>query len=286
MGFLLTVIIPVYNNISVSNAIESVLKYKTDQIELVIIDGGSTDGTISRIMKFSNFIDLFISEKDEGMYDALNKGIIQAKGEWIFCLAADDILKCNLSKIIQKYAEEKTDLICGNVVVEYSDNSFLPDFSKTNLKLLDFRCTLRHPATIFRKCAYIKYGLYDKRFVCAGDRELFLRFRNGGAVFVFISEYIVIFARGGLSSTNPIKWNFREDKQISDMYGINKMRSKFVYYCRICNYLKSVIAQKTKLKKPINKLLYSVGLKRKPDYLTKLQIIKLFENQERKLSWE
>lgn len=286
MGFLLTVIIPVYNNISVSNAIESVLKYKTDQVELIVIDGGSTDGTINRIMAFSDFIDGFISEKDEGMYDALNKGIKKAKGEWIFCLAADDILKCNLNKIIRKYAEAETDLICGNVIVEYTDNSFLPDFSKMNLELLDFRCTLRHPATLFRKCAYNKYGLYNKRFVCAGDRELFLRFRNKGAVFVFIPEYIVLFARGGLSSTNPIKWNFREDKQISDMYGINKMQSKFVYFYRVGNYLKSVIAQKTKLNKPINKLLYSAGLKRKPDYLTKLQVKRLFDEQESRLSCE
>ena len=283
MEKLLTVLIPVFNNTSVSVSIESVLKYKTSRVELIVIDGGSTDKTMSRINRYADFIDELISEKDKGMYDALNKGIARARGKWVFCLAADDILKCDLEKIILKYGQTGADLMCGNMIVKYTENKFWKDFSKHDLSLLDYRCTLRHPATLFRKEAYEKYGPYDGNYICAGDRELFLRFRNKGAKFTFIPEYIVLFALGGLSGTDPIKGNFKEDKEISDRYGMSKIRSRFVFYYRIADYVKTKVAKKTNLSKPVNKLLYILRLKKRPHYLTKLQVEKIFDEQERRL---
>src|SRR2546426_834552 len=90
---LLSIVIVVYNaGSTLKHAIESVLNQTYKNIELIIIDGGSNDNTLQIINNYSSQIGYFISEKDNGIYDAMNKGILAAKGDWILFLGADDIL--------------------------------------------------------------------------------------------------------------------------------------------------------------------------------------------------
>ena len=111
MEKILTIITVVFNaDKSIENTILSVIeqkkRYKNRNIEYIIIDGKSTDNTIDIIKKYNQYIDFWISEPDKGIYDAMNKGIDIAKGEYIFFLGADDIL-LNLPLNILTKAKEK-----------------------------------------------------------------------------------------------------------------------------------------------------------------------------------
>ena len=220
----LSVIIPVYNDVRVERAINSVLQYKNESIELIVIDGASTDGTKETIEKMKDAIDVFISEKDKSVTQASNKGIRLASGEWIFNLASDDILICDPLKIIKKYDDQEADIICGNLITKRAEK-YGYNYSDSNLKLLDYRCSIRYPASFIKRSLFLQYGMLDETLRCAGDREIFLRFRQKGIKFKFITEFIVIFSYGGISTKNPIRYAYIEDLKISNQYGLNRFAS-------------------------------------------------------------
>lgn len=228
----LAIIIPVYNNKSVRTALESVQAIKNDDIELIVIDGKSTDGTAEVIAEYKEIIDIFISEKDRSVHEAINKGIDRANSEWVFTLAADDKLICDPIKIINRYGGE-CDLICGNLIIDRGDGTYLIGKSDSDLSQLETKCILRHPATFFKKSTYDKYGKYDDSLKCAGDRDIFLRLYKKGAKFCVINECIVLFQVGGISSRNPIKYAYKEDVLISDRYQMNKIKTR-VFYIKRC----------------------------------------------------
>ena len=87
----ISIIIATFNaELRLSRCLDSIISQKTEEIELLIIDGGSVDGTLKLIDSYKGCIDFVLTEKDNGIYDAWNKGIRQAKGEWIMFLGADD----------------------------------------------------------------------------------------------------------------------------------------------------------------------------------------------------
>lgn len=247
----LTIIIPVYNNKSVRTTLESVRAIKNNEIELVVIDGKSTDGTDKIIMEFEEIIDVFISEKDRNVHEAINKGIDKANSEWIFTLAADDKLICDPIKIINKYGGE-CDLICGNLIIDHGEGKYLIGRSDADLSQLEIKCILRHPATFFKKSTYDKYGKYDESLKCAGDRDIFLRLYKKGAKIRVIKECIVLFQIGGISTRNPIKYAYKEDVLISDRYQINKIKTR-IFYIKRCllfygHRIKDILGIKHKLR--------------------------------------
>ncbi|MBP9970812.1 MAG: glycosyltransferase, partial [Paludibacteraceae bacterium] len=99
----ISIIIATYNaSKTLNRCLDSIVSQKNSEVELIIIDGGSTDETLSVINSYSSDIDYVLSEKDNGLYDAWNKGIKAAKGDWIMFLGADDQL---LSNALEKYIE-------------------------------------------------------------------------------------------------------------------------------------------------------------------------------------
>ena len=133
MEKILTIITVVFNaDKSIENTILSVIeqkkRYKNRNIEYIIIDGKSTDNTINIIKKYNQYIDFWISEPDKGIYDAMNKGIDIAKGEYIFFLGADDILLNLPLNILTKAKEKNINAVIGNVLLS-NDKIFNSDFS-------------------------------------------------------------------------------------------------------------------------------------------------------------
>ena len=191
----LSMIMPVFNSKSIGKAIDSIKK--TDEIELLVIDGGSEKETIGLIDKYSDRIDYYISEKDKGIYDAMNKGIANSKGEWIFTLASDDQLLCDPLAIIDKYENENSDLICGSLLAKNFANRYFVIHSNNELERLDMECSICHPSTFFKKRAYDRWGVYDLEYQCAADHELFLRFYRNKVSFLIIPELITFFSYGG-----------------------------------------------------------------------------------------
>lgn len=220
---LLSIIIPVLNDAKIIDAVNSI--EKDNLTEIIVVDGKS-DESILETIRNNNKVDILVSEYDTGFYDAINKGIDLANGKWIFILAADDILLVNLPDIINKYDDGECDMICGGVIEQLEDNKYRINYPSKKLTNLKYYTSIRHPATIFRKESYMKYGKYDSNYKCAGDRELFLRFYNNGAKFNFINEYLALFSFGGMSTQRPLYWYVKEDLVISDKYKTNKIKSR------------------------------------------------------------
>lgn len=260
----LTIIIPVYNNRSVQNAIESVKKIKSNEVELIIVDGKSTDGTLDVISGYKEIIDIFISETDSNVHEAINKGIDVSNGTWIFVLAADDRLICNPLQIIEKYGDKNYDLLCGNIIMTYGDGKYLMNKSNADLSRLKYICSLRHPATFFRKNLYDKFGKYDESLKCAGDRDIFLRLYTNNVCFGIIPEFVTLFYLGGISAKNPIKYAYKEDIIISDRYHVNKIKTRVLFVKRCMGVY-------------IGKILYVLRLKHARHYLSKEDIYKNLE---------
>lgn len=213
---------------TIKKTLDSVKKNKTSDIEYIVIDGASTDGTEKIIHQYMDIIDIYVSEKDKGIYDALNKGIKKATGDWIMLLAADDEL---LMGSLSKFKESKkadTEIWCGSIIAQTPYGYFI-EKSNPDLDALDYSCTLRNPASLFKKTIFEKYGYYSERYKCNGDRELFLRMRINGVKFQIENIPIVLFGWGGISTANLCDYAIPESKEITIEYGImdNKEAEKF-----------------------------------------------------------
>jgi glycosyltransferase involved in cell wall biosynthesis len=204
---LVSIVTSVYNSVdTIEETILSVKNLNYKNIQYLIIDGGSTDGTLNIIENHLDFIDVFISEKDNGIYDAWNKGVINSKGEWILFLGADDKLKFDsidklLLPVIKSTIDSKYDYISGrseiihnNKLLKVTGEAWVWD------KFRRYMCTAQC-AALHNKELYSEIGLYDVSFKISGDYELLLR-KKSGLRAAYVDEVVVEFKTGGVSNRN------------------------------------------------------------------------------------
>ncbi len=191
------------------DCIDSVLGQDYENIEYVVIDGGSTDATLSIIESYSSKIHYFISEPDKGMYDALNKGIKIAIGDVIGILNADDMLASDdvISAIVREFKEKQPDGVYGNL--NYIDLGFSKKIirkwvSKQFVKrdiLLGWMPA--HPTLYLKKELFSHYGNYSLDFGTAADYELMIRFLYLHQVNAkFLDKLFVNMRVGGMSNSS------------------------------------------------------------------------------------
>lgn len=211
----ISIIIATYNaSQTLKRCIDSIMVQKSNDIELLVIDAKSTDGTIDIIKSYKKNIDYFISETDEGVYDAWNKGIKQARGEWIMYLGADDILLPNAITGYKNYLNNnKNQLDIISAKLDYVDKfgkhiRFVGepwDWEKMRLRKWSFA----HPGLLHNYKLFEDYGFFDTNFKICGDSEFFLRigpFIKAG----FIDKVIVTMQQGGISfSYKALEEGFR-----------------------------------------------------------------------------
>lgn len=218
----LSIIMPVYNSQeTIEAAIRSVITQNVfDVLELIVIDGGSTDNTMSIVEKYKENIYFYLSEKDNGYADALNKGIKVATGDFVMMLAADDRILPGAIEKIMSTIKADTDVWCG-MIIEQMSYGYRFNISDNDLSKLYHECTLRHPATLFRRELFLRFGGYDTTYKCAADREIFLRFYTKGAKFQIEKIPVVLFSMNGMSINDPTKLAIPENHRISMQYGLN-----------------------------------------------------------------
>lgn len=232
----ITLITPVYNGEgSIERTIKSILSQNYDPLEYIIIDGGSTDGTLDIISRYRSSVSIVISEKDKGIADAYNKGIKLASGELIGIIASDDELTRDALKILARLYDGHSDVISGSIIRKNQERYKIVR-SDENLERLRTYTSLAHPATFIRKDAYDKYGLYSLQYRCAIDRELLLRFFVKGASFQIIDHPFTIFNVGGISTYDPIKNAYPEDKKISIAYGKNILCAEMFFWRSVIRF--------------------------------------------------
>lgn len=207
---LISIITAVYNGEGfIENAIQSVLSQTYPHIEYIIIDGGSTDKTVSIIETYQNKLHYWISEKDKGVYDAWNKGLAKANGEWIAFLGADDVFYNN--NVIEEATPDLNIALNRNIRYVYgkvqlmsvSGKKFIEEWgipweeSKKNI----FRnMTLTHCGAFHHKSLFKEYGNFDDTFKITGDYEFILREFSKQRSAYFIDRPITAMRAGGISA--------------------------------------------------------------------------------------
>ena len=217
-----SVITVCYNSEStIESTIQSVLSQDYKDIEFIVIDGKSSDKTISIIEKYKDKISKFISEKDEGMYFALNKGIKSATGDIIGFLHADDFYAHEkiISGIVKEFKSKKVDSIYGDLqyVSREDSNKIIRHWKSQeyNSKLFLKGWMPPHPTFFVKRSCYEKYGSFNTAFSISSDYELMLRFLYKNKISTsYIPEVLVKMRTGGISNVtlqSRIKAN-KEDR--------------------------------------------------------------------------
>lgn len=201
---LISIITIVYNcENSIEGTIRSVLEQGVPNLEYIVVDGGSTDATVRAIRSFGDRLEYWASEKDQGIPDALNKGLSLARGEVIGLINAGDSYEPGALAALAAMAtqDKETDVFYGAVkYVMPGGGAFVlyPDHS-----LLKHKMSLSHPGCFVRLNTYKKYGVFDPEYSISTDYELMLRFYFGGARFRSLD---VLAARMDMVGISNRKW--------------------------------------------------------------------------------
>jgi glycosyltransferase involved in cell wall biosynthesis len=164
------------NREGLERTIQSVVSQTFSDFEYIIIDGGSTDGSVEVIREYADRIDYWVSEPDKGIYNAMNKGIKLAKGEYLLFLNSGDWLADE--NVIGDFCDKnfKDDIVSGNMMLWDNGVSILREaIQKEKLEFEHFyENHIPHPATFIRKKLFEIYGLYNENFKIVSDWEFFL----------------------------------------------------------------------------------------------------------------
>lgn len=214
---------------TIEDTILSVINQTYDNIEYIIIDGLSTDNTLEIVNKYQDKITKVVSEKDAGLYDAINKGIRLATGEIIANLNSDDFYIDNnvITDVIAKIEEEKADTLYADLYyVDSTDtNKIVRNWiSGAYQKGLFFKGWMPpHPTFFVRKSVYVNYGKFNLELKSAADYEIMLRFIHKHECSIsYLPRVIVRMRVGGVSNIslmNRLKAN-REDKRAWEINGL------------------------------------------------------------------
>lgn len=207
---LITVVTVVYNGEQfLDQTIRSVIEQDYPNFEYLVIDGGSTDRTLEIISRYQDHIDNWISEKDKGIYDAMNKGINLAKGKWIIFSNADDYLfnhktLTNCADALTR-CDASVSLVYGSINLITNEGRFLQkigdSWGKTQFEMT-YKMAIPHPGLFVRTDAVRKWGGFDTDFRIAGDYELCIRLLQRTTA-KFLENIVVSNMRVAGVSSNP-----------------------------------------------------------------------------------
>ncbi len=194
---------------TIAETIDSVVNQTYVDIEYIIVDGGSSDSTLKIINSFQSKVAKVISEKDEGIYDAMNKGLRVATGDIIGFINADDVINSSdcIEKVVQQFISSESDVVYGDkIYVDPSDTSKVVrywtagNYNKENYKK---GWMTPHLSTYIKKELYDKHGEFRTSFKIAGDYELMLRFiYKNDARTTYLPIPIAKMRAGGISNSS------------------------------------------------------------------------------------
>jgi glycosyltransferase len=224
-----SVITVAYNSArTIRDCILSVQGQSYPNIEHIVIDGGSTDGTADIVRANRERIAYFVSERDGGIYHALNKGVRQATGDLVCILHSDDLFhtKDSIAEIVAEFRRTGVDLVYANVLFVSRDrpdkvrrNYVSSPFSRFSLRLGWIPC---HTSICVKRQVYDTYGLYDESYSISSDYEISLRwFTNESIRKTYLNRWVVNMRLGGKSTTARLqKHKSLEDLRIIRKYGL------------------------------------------------------------------
>ena len=219
---------------TIEKTIESVLAQKESGVEYVVVDGASTDGTLD-IVRSYQAIDSFISEPDQGIADAFNKGILLATGDIIGLINSDDQLCPSALATVRRYFSEYPDIdvIHGDVIL-LGGSKVIKRIKPSGRWWYPWRLVLfNHPATFVRREVYLQYGLFDTSYRIAMDVEIFLRWMSSGVKIKYLPEVLVNMQAGGASGQQAIT-GYREVQRAALHHGFHPFLVNLQLIGKLC----------------------------------------------------
>lgn len=215
----LTIITVTYNcDRWLQRTFDSVLSQNFKDYEYIVVDGQSTDKTLeiieNNIERFEGRL-CYISEKDNGLYDAMNKGIALARGEYIGIINGDDYYTENtFSTIVDLLEREQAQIVYSDLLYSKEGKVDLQSLLPANHENLKIRMSVNHPTCFVERSVYKIYGCFDLSYRIVADYELMVRFYINGCKFAKADKVLAIMESGGISSNNR--------KSIREKYIVHK----------------------------------------------------------------
>jgi glycosyltransferase involved in cell wall biosynthesis len=218
-----SIITIVYNNVTtIEETILSVLNQTYSNIEYIIIDGGSTDGTVDIIKYYSHKIKFWVSERDKGISDAFNKGITKASGEIIGLINAGDWYELDtVQKVVNYLKEQSADIICGNVRL-IGDNGVELKTRKSKISLIKCGMYIMHPTTFIKRQLYYDVAGFDLNLKIAMDFDLLLKMKQKNFKIEYINQILANMRLDGVSQNTELM-------HVEERYVMKKNLSQFQF---------------------------------------------------------
>jgi glycosyltransferase involved in cell wall biosynthesis len=230
----ISIITVVYNCVNtLEETVLSVIYQDFDNFEFIIIDGRSSDGTIEIIKKYQDRITLWISEPDMGIYDAMNKGIKFAKGDYLYFLGGDDLLFSNsvLSNISSRLTD-KNEIYYGDVL--FKTRNVIYDGKFSSLKIATRN--ISHQSIFYPKEIFNKYS-YDSKYRIFADYDLNLKlYGNSSYSFVYMPITVALFNDEGSSGSNVLDECFEGDR-------LDIIKKNFPYWVYLYRMYRSILSK-------------------------------------------
>ncbi|MEH6518715.1 MAG: glycosyltransferase family 2 protein [Halioglobus sp.] len=234
---------------SIENCLASLMRQSFRSLEIIVVDGGSTDGTVELLEAHSEELDWWCSEQDHGIYDAWNKGIKASTGEWLCFLGADDVLAGDtvLEVMISELEKAETSehrLVYSPIALVNQKGEILEVRGKSNF-YVEWQLNhgmpkdIPHTGMLHRRSIFEEHGMFDADFAIAGDYDLILReLKSNKNSLLFVDKAILVSkGTGGISDTNRpqcIKEFHKARKK-------NNMRAATIPWCAV--YIRAMIRQ-------------------------------------------
>ena len=232
-----------YNNCSGLQAtIDSVISQAYNKFEWILIDGGSTDGSFEIIEANAHYFTYWCSESDKGIYNAMNKGIKQATGEYCLFLNSGDCLNGDCLKVVDP--QLTGDIIVGRVkLAEDGRLSYPYDNSTFSFSQL-YSYSFPHQASFIKRDLFIKYGFYDENYKILADWKFFLHILlKEEAQLIFIPDVVSVIDCNGISKTNKELFENEKTRLQGEVIPPYLMRD-FKYSSSLCNLFDHKMAKK------------------------------------------
>jgi glycosyltransferase involved in cell wall biosynthesis len=218
--------------------IKSVLSQTYDNIEYIIIDGQSKDNTLDIVKKYETKIDYWLSEKDGGIYYAMNKGIAHANGDIIGILNADDFYSPDtILNVVNTFLNTDADVFHGDIIFlnDYQETRMQPDIHKMMQQPSVF-----HPTCFVKKQVYSKIGDFNTEYKISADYDFLLRCLKSNFKFEYIPHVLTYFRPGGMSASCASNLEGYKIMQIHQT-GFHKAVAWRALKCYIKTFIKKVI---------------------------------------------
>jgi glycosyltransferase involved in cell wall biosynthesis len=232
---------------TIEKTIQSVLSQTYENIEYIIIDGMSKDNTLEIINRYRHKMAQLVSEKDQGMYDALNKGITLATGDIVGILNADDVFASNniVTEIGNSFKNSDADAIIADVAFINKGGNIIRSYSSKHWNPNKFVWGFMppHPSFYCKRALFSRLGYYRSDFQIAADYELLIRFIYKSKIkYIYLPLLMVLMNVGG-KSTNGIKSNIVINKEIKYACELNGLKTNYLklyskYFIKISEFLK------------------------------------------------